>query len=194
MTDHARRVANILAHYDAAPRKSRAAWLAWYTHERRTCRAIAREHGITVRQAAGIVACYSQNATWKANITMVRRFLADPANARGLSIAVGPARRILAGERPLDVLAADGTYYGERRFARDPFKLRSFYRNLAGDANALTIDRWAARAADGSAENPKDEREYEAFCAAYREAAKRRRVAPSAMQAIVWCQIRGTGE
>lgn len=173
---HAGMVDSILAHYDAAPREKRAAWLAWYGRERNTVRRIARTYGITRRQAAGIVACYSQNCTWSGNVTMVSRFLDNPTRPYGLGAAYRPAVRILAGERPLAVLTSD--------------KLRNFYRNLAGDDNALTIDRWAARAAGVS-----DSRRMAAYAwiaDAYREAARQRGERPAALQAIVWCQIRGT--
>lgn len=193
---NAKHVNNLLAHFDGTRPRDRREYKVWYAKERLTCRKIARDFGITVRQAAGIVAAYSQNNDWEGNIRDVRTFLANPTN-HGLALAYGPSLRILQGERPLDVLAADGVKYAQKSgrmigFARDPFKLRNFYRALCGDPDALTMDRWAARAADPTLTNPKNEREYNALCEDYREAARLRRQRPADMQAIVWCAVRGS--
>ncbi len=66
-----------------------------------------------------------------------------------------------------------------------------------GDVEAVTVDRWAARAAldvdDDTARRLLNRAAgYETIAAMYREAARVVGIAPRELQAIVWCQVRGS--
>jgi hypothetical protein len=145
----------------------------WYRTARRDCRALAREAGVTLAVAAGVVAAYSPNMLWSANLTVARRALGG--NARGMRHNVAKVLRIIAGERPLDVL-------------RGP-KVTRFYRALMGDKNAVVLDRWMARAMD--VDPSKVGTLYDVLEAACLAVAARRNIAPASLQAIVWTAVRG---
>jgi hypothetical protein len=71
-------------------------------------------------------------------------------------------------------------------------KTRAFYANILGDQNAVAVDVWAARAAEGYRDKraPKGKR-YAAIADAYRDAADHRGLSPRDLQACVWVSIRG---
>ena len=103
----------------------------------------------------------------------------------------GQAEAIIAGEHPSQVLNQSGS-----KSARGVGKTTSFWRNLCGDLDPVTIDVWAARAAEGRdwrASQPTGRR-YQRIERAYRTAARRRGVAPAVMQATVWIVERGRGD
>lgn len=89
------------------------------------------------------------------------------------------AERIREGERPLQVLGGP--------------KVRSFYRAIMGDENAVVLDTWMATAL-GWPTNSFSRIQYEKCSAVLRDAAERANVAPANFQAIVWTQVRGGGE
>ena len=173
----------ILEHY-TPERAAEYAARGWYTLARLEARRLARKHGTTLRVAAGVIAAVSPMNVWSGNILAAERILAAAARGdrraprAGLSANVAKAWRIArAGERPLDVLSGP--------------KVRAFYRNILGDLSAVTVDRWAARAAGVPDSYPGTAAGYARCEEAYREAALKVGLAPAILQAVVWCNIRG---
>lgn len=158
--------------------EERAEGRRWYPDAAGMIRRMAKDSGLSRTQAAGIFAVYSTNNTWKGNVTMATNACAgDP---RGMRSVLAKVERIRAGERVADVVKTA--------------KLRNFSRNLAGDYNAVTVDRWMARAAgDYSGVQPEGER-YAHIAQAIREAAEDVHETPAAMQAILWVAVRGGGQ
>jgi hypothetical protein len=95
------------------------------------------------------------------------------------------AAAILNGARPLDVLGG--------------YKVRSFYRNITGDTEAVTVDVWAHRAALGditlhanrSSSLLRNGKRYRAIANAYRQVAPDYGLRPSEFQAATWVAVRG---
>jgi hypothetical protein len=174
--------ASILGWYDDDIAAEYAA-RGWYTLARKAARSIARDHGTTLRVAAGIIAAMSPMSEWSGNITASRRLAAAhaagdrTAPAAGLRQNVDKAWRILSGERPLDVLNGP--------------KVRAFYRNILGDLSAVTVDRWAARAAGVPDSFVGTRARYDEVADEYRKAAALVELEPAILQAVVWCKIRG---
>jgi hypothetical protein len=91
------------------------------------------------------------------------------------------AKLIAQCHDPLDVLAGP--------------KERAFYRCIMGYSDAVTVDVWAARVAEGHWKSPSiTGRRYERIAAAYRAAARRAGVRPSTIQAATWIHIRGAAD
>jgi hypothetical protein len=158
----------------------------WYTLAQGAARALSKEHGVTLHRAAGVIAALSPMNTWAVNLMLAGRVLAAASRGRrrrparcGLRANVDKAWLIAQGARPLDVLSGP--------------KVRSFYRNMTGDLDAVTIDRWAARAAGLPDHYASSQSRYDEVSAAYREAAKTVGLSPAVFQAIIWCSIRGGG-
>ena len=71
-------------------------------------------------------------------------------------------------------------------------KVRAFYRAITGDTDAVTVDRWAARVAEGRDDSRAPSgRRWDRLETAYRVAAATEEVGARDLQAAVWCAIRG---
>lgn len=176
----------ILRLYDAATPENREA-SAWYGRGRSHVRRMARDHGVTERAAAGVVAAISPRLQWSQNLQYADDILAFAASGIRIAKPQVPvfrqnrdkAWRIALGEYPLSVLGG--------------MKTRSFYRNLTGNLEAVTVDVWAGRAAGLTAAAISDS-EYAIIAEAYIEAARLRGIMPAEMQAVVWVEVRGRSD
>jgi hypothetical protein len=117
-----------------------------------------------VGSAAGVIAALSPRMPWGRNKELAVRAFADGRASGTLGNSVRAADRILAGEDPLDVLKGD--------------KVRSFYLNILGDTDAVTVDRHALEVYLGKRFADKDrpavgKRLYREVSDAYRTAASR---------------------
>lgn len=136
--------------------------------------------------AVGVFCAYSQNATWKANVTMATNYLSGHG-LRGLDSVCAEIERMEAGEDPALVLSH--------------LKRPDFFRNLMGDESVVTCDRWHLRAAlDMLAPEFKKAKIaltpalHEVVTEATRIVAKRYRETPAQCQAVIWCAVRGDGK
>lgn len=144
-------------------------------------RQIAKDTGTTYGVAAGMLAVANTNASWSGSLTLARKFATQAAEGRPISGGMGPvlekAQRIANGEKPTAVLTSN--------------KIGRFYRNMTGNHEVVTVDRWAARAA-GAEHMLGRKGGYEAIEAAYIDAAHEVGLPPAMCQAVVWVAIRGT--
>ena len=160
----------------------------WYEYAGRFCAEIDHNHGLTKGTTAGVVAALSPLNSWQtqvdftpAIITNGLRLIAQgqrPHAAISLSFFANKdkAARILQGEPPLTVLGGD--------------KVRSFYRNLTGDDDAVTIDRHAVDIAGwtgASHDNKSENKNYARIAFAFRAAAHDIGLTPAGIQALTWC-------
>lgn len=170
--------------YERATAEQIAAGEDWYPAARKWCVGRARKHGYTLAQVAGVVAALSPMRDWKGNKTVAERALA--AHKAGLhhndvKLSFGPnnekAWRILDGEQSLDVL-------GGR-------KVRAFYRNIMGEHEHVTVDRWAWRVCtDDEYTGVPTDRHYDVMQRAYKNAAERLNTEPATVQAVTWVAIK----
>lgn len=175
-------VASILRTFDAATDDEFAAGMDWYPSMTRTIAEHATGSTLSMHAIAGIFAATSINTPWKRNVALATMAIENGRLDGGtLGMVIAKVNAILSG---VDV---DTALQGD--------KVRSFARNLSGDYDAVTVDRWAHRVATNGAESsvPTGKR-YEAIAAAYRIAAAQRGVTPAAMQAITWTVARGTAD
>lgn len=169
----------ILALYDVTTDQTRIEGELWYQVAREECESLAHEFGITIVQACGIVAALSPNMRWDRNIRAARHIL-NGENSAAYPANEFKARRILAGELPLDVLGG--------------LKVRAFYSNIlnGGMDSVVTIDGHAFNAAYGLNQPVKKAnvtvRQNRALQTAYLVAARMRGITGPAMQATVWIE------
>lgn len=179
---------NALIVAKSADSETIAAGLGWYRLARRECRTIAKEHGITVRAAAGIVSALSPRTEWFENLRRAR-IVAETGEPIGMNPHGTRAAAIANGSKPLQTLGG--------------FKTRSFYRNILGDYEPATIDIWNLRVGIGN--RSAGNREYhslervgmyglveQGFQLAAREFSRsaRIRIATAELAAIDWLRIR----
>lgn len=162
-----------------------AAGLEWYDRARRIADAMAVEYGIPARQCAGVIAALSPRCQWATNVEGARRMIAAASAGSSEPVAAGTlsnrakAWAIANGADPDAVLGGQ--------------KVRAFFANIMGDTDAVTVDVWAARAAEGR-DNPNApvKRRYRLCAETYRRAARRHGLTPRDAQAAVWTIYRRT--
>ena len=165
--------------------------LKWYDYAGQFCAELDRDHEITHGTAAGVVAALSPLQSWQTQVDYTPGILAGgldlvargqrPHSAITLSFFSNKdkAARILQGEGPLSVLGGD--------------KVRSFYRNLTGDDDAVTIDRHAVDIAGWTGakhDNKSENKNYARIAFAFRAAAHDIGLTPAGIQALTWCYWR----
>jgi hypothetical protein len=155
----------------------------WYEYAGQWCNDLDEGFDLKSGTVAGFVAALSPLNSWESQLKFT-----PPSIQNGLALICagesaihgisGPgffsnrdkAARILAGESPLDVLGGD--------------KVRSFYRNLLGDGEAVTIDRHAL-AIVGLPDAVTSKR-YHQVAKAYVLAGKRLGLSGAEIQALTW--------
>jgi hypothetical protein len=144
-----------------------------------------RGWSLTVRQCAGIIAALSPRCQWASNVAGARAMVRAAMMGEPEPVVAGTrgnrrkAWRIANGADPDAVLSGP--------------KVRAFWANICGDVEAVTVDVWAARAAEGHANDQAPvRRRYELVSEAYRRAARRFGLTPRDAQAAVWTIYRRT--
>ena len=128
--------------------------------------------------AVGVIAAFSQNATWKANLTMATNYLSGRGQG-GMKSVMAEIARMEDGEDPATAIGA--------------LKRPDFYRNLMGDLSYVTCDRWHLRAAYGVDKVKLTADVRDAVTAATAIVAAEFGEAPADCQAVIWCTIRPSG-
>jgi len=174
--DLTRYVTNILAAYKQASKDQRRRGADWYPAAHQLADMLSDGHP---RMGAGVIAALSANKSWTENQKLAARCF-DGNMSGTFEDALTKVRRIMAGERPEDVLPMT-------------VKTGNFFRCIADphDQEAVVIDRHAHDVAVGERFGKRDRglsnvRRYAALAHAYREAARKLRMTPNVLQAIVW--------
>lgn len=179
-------ITRILHAFDNASASDMAEGERWYETARVTAQALAAGTRLTVEHAAGVIAALSPRVRWETNVAAAATMIAAAGiGARRMPSVAGYNRNcekawaIANGASPSDILGGP--------------KVTSFFANIMGNEQAVTIDVWAARAAEGvSNKNAPSGKRYNNLADAYRMAARARNVSPMVMQATVWVYIRRT--
>lgn len=113
LQDNPRSPENIVAHWDQTTPEHRDQGMSWYQDAHNAAQQIARDRGITVNQAAGLIANYSPQQHWATNLEMASRAAAGEViggpkqpGRRGFMASrsqADVAARILAGEDYHDI-------------------------------------------------------------------------------------------
>lgn len=163
----------------------------WYNAAHTFCIGLADRYGISVRQAAGIVASLSPQTGWAENMRRADH-LCRTEGCAGLSRNVAKARAILFGQVPEDVLAPKcSAGYGP--------KVRAFYANILDPENPepVTVDRHAYVIAYGTENGISRigrQNGYDRVACLYRETARDLGLRPNVLQAVTWtCHRREKG-
>ncbi len=179
---------NLAAWYHKASPKQRKDGHTWYQDAHRFARGLSRTTGLDFPRVVGVIAALSPRCAWSENVhaalTLVRTGRL-PKGTPVLPLNVTKAREILAGKPPLDVLRGA--------------KVLAFYDNILSPKTSqhVTVDIHAARAAYNKTTLSKAE-ESRVFRVqgnielqqAYKRTAKRLRLRPHKLQAIIWLAVR----
>jgi hypothetical protein len=190
----------ILATYAEASAEDILSGIEWYGRAESAAAEIAEGTELSTRTVAGIIAALSPRNNWRTNLAWAAAVVeayaegaTNPPNVHTRAMRA-QAWRIASGEDPLDVLNGP--------------KVRAFFANITGDHEAVTVDVWAARIAEGTwtphptkrtlrdwaAEPAPQGSRYTTIARAYREAAHIIGRTPREVQAAVWVHVRGTAD
>lgn len=182
---HQHMVDNILARYnDTVGDKAwiREAGRQWYPAARGWVLKMLDATGsdMDLDKAAAIVAQYSENASWTANMARAMNYFSGkPTGA--FKATDRRTKAIAASDDPLSMVKGP--------------KINNFVRAILGQdrfPDAVAVDRWAARIALGNDDKALASKVlgrtggYEALADAYRDAARQLGIAPPELQAITW--------
>lgn len=102
LTPSAKRIAELFDSVDVA---DVMAGIEWYGEARDIAGILAERYGVTVAQAAGVIAATSPLNSWGANVQLAERILATRDFTSGyIRLGLGKCERILAGEDIATVL------------------------------------------------------------------------------------------
>jgi hypothetical protein len=188
MRTHEQHVEDLLNWYNSAPEDVKVEGRGWYDAQRELCRELSKTYGLHLDTVAAVIAALSPMTRWTMNVAgairMLRAFQQDreadpPRNCTLFYKNAEKAWAVLRGTSPVGV------------FGGSP-KVYSFWCNLVGDENTVTVDTWMARAVgeDKAACRGIKPAMYYRITEAVRDAARQVGETPAALQAIVWVQIR----
>lgn len=180
MTTSAMPTRNILKHYRSATPDAIDAGSHWYDAALAICRQATSDYQLDLECAACALAHLSSRLQWTKNVEAFSTLVGgQPQPAWVLNRSWALASAALRADDPWST------------FGRRASKTRSFARAILGDEDAVTVDIWAARAANVDPDVLSRPSAYAEVAEAYRRAARREGLTPRKMQAIVWCAIRG---
>jgi hypothetical protein len=173
----ARFVANIIYTYGHATPDQWERGKTWYRQANQLAQMIS---GGDVVKGAGVIAALSSNKRWSTNTDLAARAFLRGEPSGHVGDALTKAARIMAGERPTDVLPMAS-------------KTGQFYLCIVNpeDPHAVCVDRHAHDVAVGARYGNENrglssKTRYQVIANAYREAARRMDVLPLTVQAVCW--------
>ncbi len=172
----------IVRTFDAATASDIESGARWYPLAGELASDLARESGYSVDVAAAVISHLSPRSSWTRNVLAARALLVDDIALAGV-MGRELARARSARDDGFDDLIDS--------FSSSALKTRSFYRNIIGDVESVTVDVWACRVAGVSESLLSRKGAYDVLEHAYRLAARRRGIDPSTMQAVTWIVARG---
>lgn len=200
MTKAARAYAGRLPHYvnriteawENTTAEDRAKGAEWFD------RAQAAAAGLHYNSliGAGVIAALSPRCPWATNLEWAKK-VCDRALSRSRippSVSTYVNRQKawyiarLMGPTPetIQSILKPNKRYG--------YKIERFFRNIIGDSQAVTIDTWAARVAEGGVfqQDHINGIRYESIERAYQITAERLGRTPRELQAAIWISVRGS--
>lgn len=180
---HESLVANIEKVYAVADKQDVFEGLSWYAVALSDCAVVSHETQTDVRTVAAVVAALSPQIPWARNVKLARACII--AHASGLPLS-GHTRNQLDKVRA--ILA--GADHASTIKGKSGYKTASFYQNILGYGDAVTIDRHAIGVAHNTVYGDKvpnlTEKEYNRVADAYRTVARAHGIDASQVQAITW--------
>lgn len=185
---------NILATFRTANADQIAEGKRWYPEARARIAELIADSRLAVdasftARITAVCAVLSPRITWQSNLEGVRRAL--KALWTGTSIAPTIAGTYHNKEKAWSIATGDAGL----ELVTGP-KVSSFYANLMGDYQRVTIDIWAARAAGvpDTDVTHLDRRRYQYLERAYQTVSAQLGFSPAELQAICWIVVRGKGD
>lgn len=163
--------------------------MVWYEEAYRECSRIAQKYGISTTTVVALVAVISPSIMWGGNISAPEKIIDLWQNGVPASEWVG------FNIYPANLLKAERILSGDLTVMRGN-KVKSFYANILGDPEPITIDRWSIRVALNDPKLGKDmivpsgKKVYNYLGDVYRESGRLLRTEGMDVQAVTWTVFR----
>ena len=178
-------VDRVLDHWRDSDAETRAVGAQWYDVAAETITHLGAEHGVERDLALGVFAVTSAGLSPELNVAATLGVLTgQTVGLPAYGDMVDWALTVAEGETDRLLLDADGRLTRSR-------KVRTFWLNLRGAINRVTVDRWMLRAVGIDRESLSDAGPYLMVERAFKTASERVGIAPRTMQATVWSLVRG---
>jgi hypothetical protein len=185
---------SILRFYELASLSELRDGLSWYNEANKYCRELAARFGISLQQAAGIIAAFSPQTGWVENKRFALSFLYNPTRRIKSLVQTNKAKRILN-------LSAEPDIYNALSIANAGFKTKGFFLNMINPdiITDVTIDRHAIACCIQNPDNvyalsvksgKLTRAQYDFFQHCFIQAAKQLDILPHQLQAITWVTYR----
>lgn len=168
--------------------------LNWYNEANEYCKGLALRFGITLQQAAGIIAAFSPQTGWAENKRFALSFLYQPNSRVKSLVQTIKAKKILK-------LLSEGDIFNSLSTNGKAFKTKAFFVNIVNPdvSTRATIDRHAIACCIQHPDNvyalsqnysQLTAKQYSFFEQCYIKAAKELDILPHQLQAITWTVYR----
>lgn len=170
----------LLKHYEPTSNT-----LHWYRRAFKYAKELAKETGVPLRVAAGVISALSPNNRWEQNKIDARNFILSEGTSSACTFYT-------QRDKAWKILHEQPSELGIKRILRGD-KTISFFTNILHPYtdSEVTIDMWAIRAA-GHSEKKLSTETRRQIKAAYYEAASEVGVRVHEFQAVVWESIRNS--
>lgn len=182
-------VNNILDAYGKATRSEVAEGEKWYREAWDYCNYIAEGTKHTPETVAAVASAISPRLSWGNTVRYLPMVIS--AYDEGLTeVREWPIMAVKYGRREV----AKEILSGNHTRVYNGLKVESFFRNIVGDVEPVTVDSWAVKVAHddlyiGDGPSPAS---YIDYRCAYQHAAHEADVVPSTMQATTWIHYRNS--
>jgi hypothetical protein len=149
----------------------------WYEDAESYCRFLASNYDVSLEQACGVMSAFSPRVQWSRNKTLAELYLQGEPTP-GLTRSRESADAVMVGG--IDAL--------------NGLKTHAFARNMYGDTDAVTIDVHMMRAAGFDDRDRPTVVQYRELSVAVRRLARKHKMQPRDMQALIWIKQRGRAE
>jgi hypothetical protein len=149
----------------------------WYEDAESYCRFLASNYDVSLEQACGVMSAFSPRVQWSRNKVLAELYLQGEPTP-----GLAQSRR-----------SADATMVAGIDALKGP-KTHAFARNMYGDTDAVTIDVHMMRAAGFDDRDSPTVVQYRELSVAVRRLARKHKMQPRDMQALIWIKQRGRAE
>lgn len=183
---------NILSVYYSASLADQQAGAAWYEGAQAIAVTLSETYGISVMQAAGVLAALSPRSEWGRNVMIAERYISACLATGRTAVAQGGYLEV--GLIKVDkILALNTPTFEAVSIILNGNKVRAFFANIIGDLSKVCVDGHAYNIAENgmlrlgiTQANEIKTPQYIILASAYEAAAHEVGVLPAVMQAITW--------
>jgi hypothetical protein len=189
LPDHKTMVKNVLYVYSTASPDDMSEGMNWYSEAFNYCKRVSEDYGIDIDRVVALVSVISPGLIWGGNLTIPEKII--DLWQRGVPVHEWQGFQCW----PKNLEKAETILNGDLSVMNGP-KVNAFFRNIKGETEPVTIDRWSIRVAmddpklGGGQIEPSGKQVYEALVNVYKEVGEIVGQEACDVQAVTWTVYR----